>query len=241
MEALHSLLTTLKDGDAQERVHAAAALGRLADSRAAEPLCDALRDPRRAVRGAVASALLQVGPPTIAPLCRALRDVDRRLAEGAARVLAAIGPAAVRPLCQALADENPRVRRRAAAILRELRDARALSALHTALRDEDHSVRARAADALGRIGRRDSLAALRTRLLPWVGETEPLVRRVIREAIREITQTAGADLPVPASAPPLAAASLPRPAQPPSGAPDSLVNSASEAQKAHKGRHARKY
>lgn len=112
----------LKNEDKLVRRKAAEALGKLGDSKAAEPLIQALKDEDWRVREKVVEALGKIKDPR-----------------------------AVEPLTQALKDEKAIVRQRAASALGNTGDERALEALTQAKEDRDVNVRSAARAALKKI------------------------------------------------------------------------------------------
>jgi len=117
--AVEPLIKVLEGGNSD----AAWALGEIGDTRAVEPLINALEDDERTVRHSAAYALGKIR--------------DRR---------------AVEPLIKALEDENSKVRRWAAYALGKIRDRRAVEALIKTLGDEDEGVRKYAKESLEELG-----------------------------------------------------------------------------------------
>ena len=136
------------------RYEAARALALIGDTRAVDPLIEALRDDDSGVRGMAASGLGSIGDPrAVDPLIESLKDEGAYVRWSAADALGWIGDArAVDPLINALKDKDEIVRRSAADALRWIGDARAVDPLIGALRDENANVREYAARALGKIG-----------------------------------------------------------------------------------------
>ena len=164
--------------DASVRRVAAAALGKIGDARAVDPLSAALKDNYSNVRHAAADALGRIGDArAVEPLIAALQDsfgvrgaaadaLDKigwrpRQDEIAAAYWAVkegwdkcieIGSPAVAPLVAVLKDSPYFVRRAAAQALGRIGDARAVAPLSTALKDGDWEVRAAAVGAMVKIG-----------------------------------------------------------------------------------------
>jgi len=139
---------------------AAGTLGKIGDSRAAEPLAVLLKDPDLSVRTEAATALAAIGAPAVDPLVAALKNEDAAVRGVAADILGRIkAPRAVEPLVSALTDKEPSVRRKAADSLASI-GAPAVDPLIAALQDKDLSVLTEAARALGAIGDPEAEKAL---------------------------------------------------------------------------------
>jgi HEAT repeat protein len=133
--------------DSQVPRAAAAALGRIGDPQAIEPLVDAHRHSREAkhginvrhgseIRDAVERALVQFGELAVEPMICALGDADPSIRELAVGTLGQIGDArAVDALARALADWAPPTRAKAAEALGTIGDPRAVDSLARALAD----------------------------------------------------------------------------------------------------------
>lgn len=79
MQDIEHLLKLLKSFSSNQRAHAARELGKIANSRAIEPLIAALYDPEAEVRESAAHSLGMVGDlRAIVPLLEMLNDPDRR-------------------------------------------------------------------------------------------------------------------------------------------------------------------
>lgn len=70
-EKFQQLLQALKHKKSSERSAALYALGERKDTRAVEPICRALRDPKWEVRWSAIQALVAIGEPGVEPLCHA--------------------------------------------------------------------------------------------------------------------------------------------------------------------------
>ena len=153
-ERLHRYLSMLGSGDLNERWRAADALGELGDSRAVQPLIEALEDGYVDVRWKAAKALgLIDGREPVLPLIRSLEDDSPWVRMGAAWALGKIGdPRAVEPLIRLLDDTKPRVRRMAAWALGRIGNPRAREPLLRLLGDADRDVRVAGRQALDEIG-----------------------------------------------------------------------------------------
>jgi HEAT repeat protein len=140
--------------DVAVRVGAAAALGRIGDPRAVEPLFAVARDRNspEPYRQAAVVALGKIGPPAIEALTTALEDPSADLREATARVLGRMGAPAVGLLSAALKDPSASVREAAAKALGEIGNPGAVEGLSAALTDSSAGVRQSAAKALARIG-----------------------------------------------------------------------------------------
>jgi HEAT repeat protein len=147
-----------KDASDKVRTKATWALGVIGDTRAVEPLIEALKnDSDYDVREWVAFALGEIGDPrAIEPLIVALEnDSDSEMRWRAADALGKIGDkCALEPLIKALEnDSDYEVRLSAAGALSEIGDYRAVKPLIKALEnDSDSTVRWQAAGVLGKIG-----------------------------------------------------------------------------------------
>jgi len=153
-EAFDVLEGLLSNPKTQINTHAVAALGRMRDIRAVEPLIKALKDKSINLSSNAAEALGVIGDArAVEPLITALKSRDVFLRQSAAEALGIIGDTrAVEPLITALMDEDDFVRQNAARSLGEIGDRRAVEPLIVALTDEDSVVRGDAAMALGVIG-----------------------------------------------------------------------------------------
>lgn len=127
-------------------------LGDIGDSRAVEPLIDALcQSDNEREEEAIEEALVNIGKPAVESIIKALKQEDIDLRWGLAKVLGNIGDSrAVEPLIEVLKDENEdeQVLREAAIALGKLGDARAVDPLTEVLKDEDADVREAAEEAL---------------------------------------------------------------------------------------------
>ncbi len=72
-------------------MHAAMALGEIADPNTIEPLITTLKDQNEDIREVVAWALWKIGEPAIKPLIHALKDPNRKVRMAAAADLGLIG------------------------------------------------------------------------------------------------------------------------------------------------------
>jgi HEAT repeat protein len=94
------LINALKDKDINVRGDAAEALGKIGDSRAVEPLIEALKD---IVEFIAIESLRKIGEPAIDPLIKALKNKDTLIRSGAARALGEIrDKRAIEPLTEAI-------------------------------------------------------------------------------------------------------------------------------------------
>ena len=163
------------------RGNAALALVDFRDSRAVEPLINALDDKERTVRywaafalgrlgdgraveplikalsggtGSAAFALGRLGDSrAVGPLIKALGDKEWGMRENAAFGLGQLGDqSAVEPLLKAMSDKDSSVRKATAHALGQLGDSRAVEPLITDLCDSNRDVRKAAAEALSRLG-----------------------------------------------------------------------------------------
>ncbi|MGA3058362.1 MAG: HEAT repeat domain-containing protein [Candidatus Limnocylindrales bacterium] len=140
--------------DAGVRAAAAAALGRVGDPLAVEPLFAVVKDPNSPdpCREAAAEALGRIGAPAVGPLSAALEDSNADTREAAARVLGNIGAPAWASLDAALKDPSAGVREAAAKALGAIDGPRAAESLSAALKDTSARVRQSAAKELAKMG-----------------------------------------------------------------------------------------
>ncbi len=117
---LEALVVALKDKNSQNRLHAAAALGKLDDIRAVEPLMRCLRDPDvRVRRSAVASLGLINKQECVNPLIMALKDEDASVRTDAIKHLSLLNDPRKKDLFLAmLEDRSQRVIRELVAAMR---------------------------------------------------------------------------------------------------------------------------
>ena len=155
---ISSLLSKLQSKDANERIAAADALGRLSDTRAVQPLIEALNAGNSAVREAAASALGKIGDTrAVEPLIASLQDRNRDMRPAAAATaLGTLGdPRAVVPLIDSLqngASIFSGLPWTVPEALGHLGDKRAIPPLTRALGYENARVRQTAAAALATLG-----------------------------------------------------------------------------------------
>jgi HEAT repeat protein len=142
--------------DEDLRVSVMAALGRLGDERAVEPLLEALQggqeyhEDEEELREAAARALGQIGGErTIAGLVKALHDEDSDVRSAVAEALGEDGEEAVEALLGALNDKEDDVRLKAAKALGRLGDDVLSGGLVKALSRDDDFVRRKAAEVVG--------------------------------------------------------------------------------------------
>lgn len=169
--AIGPLVDALRQADSAEmRREAEAALTRIKNARAVEPLVAALQDRDSAVRSSAARILGEIGSrQAIEPLAAALQDLDREVRLSAAWALALISdkeaevltiPLAIETLVQALSDERPAARKTAARALGLAENPQPVEALIKAMSDEDRDVRVEVIQALGEIGDKRAVESL---------------------------------------------------------------------------------
>lgn len=123
--------------DAQIRQFVAYLLGQAGDSRAIEPLIDALQDEHVGVRGAAANALGTLGSGEVIPYLRPLlQDDNPQLVIWVAFALTRLGEDHFDALAGALQADEVEVRRSAILALRQLGDRRAIGPLLALQGDE---------------------------------------------------------------------------------------------------------
>src|SRR4030042_6695678 len=116
---VEGLIDALKDKDPIVRGDAAEVLGKIGDSRAVEPLIEALKD---IVEYIALESLRRIGEPAVEPLIKALKNKDTLIRSGAARALGAIrDKRAVEPLTEALKYGDMFVRSAAAVALEKIK------------------------------------------------------------------------------------------------------------------------
>lgn len=203
-EGLDLLLEGLSSADAQLRLVAARALGRIDEKEAIAPLIEHLGDEVEDVREASIDSLCRLGNCHREEIIRCLqsemehRDPQRRM--GAVLVLGRIdGSEADNWVSLAMKDESPLVRQAAVRALDEKGEGAQVPALMLALTDEDGDVRRLAAEALGGIGDEQAASALGLALGDediWVraaavralgrlgsGEVVPLLRQALSDSV----------------------------------------------------------
>ena len=123
--------------DAQIRQFVAYLLGQTGDSRAVEPLIDALQDDHVGVRGAAANALGTIGDQDVIPYLRPLlQDENPQLVVWAAFALTRLNVDHFEILSEALTSPEVEVRRSAILAMRLLGDQRAIGPLLALQGDE---------------------------------------------------------------------------------------------------------
>lgn len=150
--AVPALLASLDDDDRDVRIAAARTLGRLGDTRAVEPLVEALAR-HRLPRDIAAYALLQIGRGALPRLGLLATADDAGVRRTAIDLVGLLGDAAdAEAIIERLRDTAAEVRAGAARALGRLGAERGTAALRGALDDRVPFVRAAAATALGVIG-----------------------------------------------------------------------------------------
>ena len=159
--AVPIVLEALNHKNSAVRQTAAAALGKIGDARAVEPLVAALEDSVSDVRREAATELDRIDPDwrrseaakrAVPTLLEALKDRAKQWA--AAEVLGSVGDArAVEPLMGVLTDQHAYTdaRQAAAEALAKIADRRAVGSLVAVLPDKNKHVRQAAAQALDQI------------------------------------------------------------------------------------------
>lgn len=145
------LLQNLSHKDAKIRGEAAWALGKSGDTRAIDPLIEALEDNNSDVREWAVLALAKMGRPSIGPLSAAMQSKGDTVRWQAAAALGLINDSnATETLSNALQSNNSTVRYWAAAALGQIKDNRSRSrdALISALGDLNETAREEAGWAL---------------------------------------------------------------------------------------------
>ncbi len=163
--ALPELGRLLRDRDADVRVVAARALGRLGGAGAVPFLLASLEKPRPLPLSIVTMALMHVGPAAIDELREGLRSPSPRAREAAAEILGQHGAmGALDELIEALGDRDATVRARAATAVGRIGSPRAVDRLLEILDGDELEVRRAAVTALGAIGSPRAIDALGAQL-----------------------------------------------------------------------------
>lgn len=127
----------LSSPDPQLRQFVAYLLGQAADSRAIEPLIDALQDEHVGVRGAAANALGKIGDPAAIPyLLPLLKHANLQLVVWAAFALTRLGRDSFDVLERAMQEDDVDVRRSAILAFQQLGDRRAIPLLLAVSHDQ---------------------------------------------------------------------------------------------------------
>lgn len=127
----------LKSPDAQVRQMVAYLLGQTRDSRAIEPLIDALQDEHVGVRGAAANALGNLGDQSAVPYLKPLlKHTNPQLVVWASFALTRLGQDHFGKLIVALQNPDVDVRRSAVLAMQQLGDQRAIEPLLTVYHDD---------------------------------------------------------------------------------------------------------
>jgi HEAT repeat protein len=133
---IEGAITLLRSEDDQIRQFVAYLLGQAGDSRAVEPLIEALDDDHVGVRGAAANALGQIGDPQAVPYLLPLLNEDNpQLVVWAAFALTRLGRDRFDMLENALKSDDVNVRRSGILAMQQLGDPRAIEPL-LALQDD---------------------------------------------------------------------------------------------------------
>jgi len=161
--AFTSVSLCLKDSVEVVRKSAAVALGRLKDKRAISYLIQGLSDPHFSVRMTSASALVEIGKPSVKPLIKLLNKLKTDT------------------IAAHLAIES----------LGKLKNKKATSTLIKKLRSKDWTTRAFTVEALGKIGDKNGSASLTMKGITAIKklkkkETHPFVSKKIEEVLAKI-------------------------------------------------------
>jgi HEAT repeat protein len=185
------LVHQLEHGNAFDSRLAAEALGQLGDTRALQPLVDALKSSVWTRRLGSASALGQLGDPrAIEPLIAALKDEKSSVRSAAKKALGQLAePRTAQQFVAALEDGTPLARQVASGILGDLGDERAVEPLIAALGDVDRDVRLSVVRDLGRLG--DPRAA--EPLIGQLDDPDPAVRRGVIAALAQMGEASAVE------------------------------------------------
>lgn len=151
------------------RLKAAVLLGRMNDSRAVQPLTEALEDENYVVRGAAARALGNLGQPTavsaVEPLLNLVDDEEPFVRKEARRALERLaGGKSLDYFISALSNENADIRLAAVQVLATMKMPQARAAIIPVLGDSDDEVRAEAIVAFRGLGEAELIDLLGTAL-----------------------------------------------------------------------------
>jgi HEAT repeat protein len=147
---LEPLIADLNNADPAIQKMAANTLGEFKDTRAIEPLIEALASETRDVQDVMIWTLVIFQDLAVEPLIAALKNENPFVRSGAAQTLGIIADdRAIGPLMDTLKDIDPNVRAWSAEALGHFYDPIITDAILIALRDEDAHVRSIAANSLG--------------------------------------------------------------------------------------------
>ena len=113
--AVGPLIRALKDKDVVVRFRAAEALGEIGDTRAGDPLVEALKEEKRYDPRPLVEALQKIGAPAVKPLIGVLQDGESTIDVWVVDILAVIGEPAEEPFIQALKEPSRPIRSATAA------------------------------------------------------------------------------------------------------------------------------
>jgi HEAT repeat protein len=164
---------------------AAAALDKIGDKRAVEPLIAALKNKDPEVAWRAAAALGKIGDKrAVEPLIAALKNKDPEVQKSAADALAKIGSPPVKPLIAMLDDADPEVKKLASDLLIKI-GSPAVKPLILALKHKDPELQKSAADVLVKIGS----TAVRP-LIAMLDDEDPEVQELAADVLAKIGQPA---------------------------------------------------
>ncbi|NIM18313.1 MAG: hypothetical protein GTO45_40555 [Candidatus Aminicenantes bacterium] len=192
IQALETLIFSMKNRVPLVRQKAAEALGEIGDCKALNPLISSLKDKNLEVRKAAVSALGSIGDKIATkPLIRALKNKNYEIRWRAVDALEKIGdPSALKSILKALNDKNAIVRQKASRALWTFGDSHLIKPLIEALNDTNYEVRFNSVVALERIG--DSTALIPF-LLKMLQNKKDYTRIWAAEALISLGDTSATD------------------------------------------------
>ncbi|OQX58121.1 hypothetical protein B5M50_04900 [candidate division KSB1 bacterium 4484_219] len=182
--AVEPLIQVMRSGDERSRFIAIQLLGKIGDSRAVEPLIDALVGESLPLKAAEALGVLRYIAAEDA-LIEALQDTSAEVRVKALAALECFWDSRLNPLFVKMTeDPDDEVRYVAVQILRHTRFPGALRQLIKLLNDEVPAVRQEAAYALGEIGDKRAVRPLLNMLVEYKDEAD---RKAAQTALKKLT------------------------------------------------------
>ena len=159
-------------------------LGKISDSRAIQPLINALNDPSSIVRDEAARSLEKIGDlQALESFIKALDDSNSVVRNRAARALGKISDSHAAPyLIKILEDQNSDMRSEAAEALGKIGNIKSVPSLLKALKDPSIIVQSKAVNALEEIGVLQGVQPL----INTLNDPDPRVRKIVDEILERI-------------------------------------------------------